>query len=75
MPLVKKVPAASQCKEAFDLILKKMKTSMTPNEKIQAQLHEELYKVLDNIKSKDEEAADAELWTTDSLCYLYYNNF
>lgn len=36
MPLVKKVPAASQCKEAFDLILKKMKTSMTPNEKIQA---------------------------------------
>jgi len=73
LPAVKKNQAASACREAFDLILKKLKTPLSMQEKIQPQLSDSLANQFEAIKLKDEEQMDSELWTTDSLCYLSFN--
>jgi ribosomal protein S7 len=73
LPAVKKNQAASACREAFDLILKKLKTPLSMQEKIQPQLSDSLANQVEAIKLKDEEQMDSELWTTDSLCYLSFN--
>ena len=46
---------------------------MKPNEKLQPFINQEVLKQLEAIKIKNEENADAELWTPESISFIQYN--
>lgn len=71
----KKIPAIASLKSAFELIITKMKRPdrLERTDLVQAELPPVLHPEFEDIRTKNEEIADAELWNTDSLCYRYFN--
>lgn len=73
--VVKRIPAMAPIKQAFELAIPKMKRpdKLQPTDFVQAELPAFVTPLFDEIRAKDEEVADPELWNTDSLCFNYYN--
>lgn len=73
--VVKKSKTLANNKEYIAGLIKKIKNpdSVAKTDLIDPAVPEELVKNFEEIKEKDEEQADAELWKPDSLCFRYYN--
>ena len=73
--VVKRIPAMAQIKQAFEMAIPKMKRpdKLLPTDFVQSELPAFMTPILDEIRAKDEEVADPELWNTESLCFNYYN--
>lgn len=73
--VLKKVPAISSLKSAFELSITKMKRPdrLERTDFVQGELPPCLHPEFDDIRLKNEEVSDAELWNTDSLCFRYFN--
>ena len=72
---VKKSKACLPLKNAFDLSLKKIKAGgqPAPKDRIIAEMPAPLVEEVGQIANFDEEAPQAELWNTESLCFRYFN--
>ena len=70
-----KIPGMQNFKAAFEQQIPKMQRpdKLHPTEFVQAEIPAELVPAFEEIRVKNEELADAELWNTESLCYQYYN--
>ena len=71
----KRMPAMQNFKAAFEQQIPKMKRpdQLHATDFVQAEIPAELVSVFEEIKTKDEEQADIELWNTESLCFRYFN--
>ena len=65
----------SQCKSAFELSITKMKRpdKLQASDFLTAEVPAHMVPAFEEIRTKNEESADHELWNTDSLCFNYYN--
>jgi hypothetical protein len=73
---VSRSKACSPHIEAFKHWLRKMKTpakDLKNTDFLQADLSNELIRAFEEYDAKDEELADADLWTTESICFRYFN--
>lgn len=62
--------------EKFKNLAKKMKTAikdLKPTDIIQGMLPDKVLKTFDEYDKRDEEMADIDLWTTESICFRYFN--
>jgi len=73
--VVKKNPQCAELKAAFELQVQKMKRpdKLSPTDFVQPELPPVLIQEFEEIKVRNEELPEAELWNTDSLCFRYYN--
>lgn len=73
--VLKKIPAISSLKSAFELSITKMKRpdKLERTDFVQGELPPALHPEFEDIRLRNEEIADAELWNTESLCFRYYN--
>lgn len=71
----KRIPAVANFKQAFELAISKMKRPdrLERTDFIQGELTPQITTEIEAIKMKNEEIADAELWSTESLCFTYFN--
>lgn len=71
----KRIPAMAPVKQAFELSIPKMKRpdKLQATDFVQGELPAYMTPVFDEIRAKNEEMADKELWNTESLCFNYYN--
>ena len=62
-------------KSAFELSITKMKRpdKLEKTDFVQGEIPVSLQPVFEDIRNRNEEIADKELWTTDSLCFTYFN--
>ncbi len=75
MDMCKRIPNMAQFREAFSLALDKIKKpdKLSKTDMVQGEIPPSLMPVFDEVKAKNEELADKELWNTDSLAFTYYN--
>jgi hypothetical protein len=71
----KRIPNMASFKGAFELALTKIKKPdrLEKTDMVQAEIPPSLITVFDEIKAKNEELADKELWSTESIAFTYYN--
>mmetsp|Transcript_27121 Transcript_27121/g.36231 ORF Transcript_27121/g.36231 Transcript_27121/m.36231 type:complete len:280 (-) Transcript_27121:285-1124(-) len=71
----KRIPAMSSIKSAFELAIPKMKRpdKLSATDMVQAELPAFMTPAFEDIRAKNEEIPDQELWNTESLCFNYYN--
>lgn len=55
---------------AFELISKKLKTPITAEDRIAGSISEQLHSQMIAIAVRNEEDAEPELWTPESLCFI-----
>lgn len=62
-------------KSAFELSISKMKRpdKLDRTDFVHPELPPFMHTLFDEIRQKNEEVADPELWTTESLCFNYFN--
>jgi len=62
-------------KNAFELSIPKLKRpdKLNSSDKVTADVPAYMNSIFEEIKLKNEEMPDAELWNTESLCFNYYN--
>ena len=75
LDVAKKIPAVAGLKSAFELSITKMKRPdrLEKTDFVQGEVPVCLQPEFEEIRVKDEEIADAELWNVDSLCFRYFN--
>jgi len=71
----KRVPNMAQFKGAFELALTKIKKPdrLERTDMIQGEIPLCLQPVFEEIKVKNEELSEKELWNTESIAFTYYN--
>lgn len=73
---VSRSKACSPQIEAFKHWLRKMKTpakDLKNTDFLQPALSNEVLRAFEEYDAKNEELADADLWTTESICFRYFN--
>ena len=73
--VIKKMPALAQLKQAFELSITKMKRPdrLERTDHVQGEVPVQLQAEFEEIRLKNEEITDPELWNTESLCFRYFN--
>lgn len=73
--VIKKMPALAQLKQAFELSITKMKRPdrLERTDLVQGEVPVQLQVEFEEIRLKNEEITDPELWNTESLCFRYFN--
>lgn len=73
--VIKKIPAIAQIKNAIESCITKMKRPdrLERTDFVQGEVPVQLQVEFEEIRLKNEEIADPELWTVDSLCFRYFN--
>ena len=73
--VTKRIPAVANLKAAFELAITKMKKpdKLDRTDKIQPGIPANIQSQFEQLREKNEEMAEPELWNTDSLCFTYYN--
>ena len=73
--VIKKMPALAQLKAAFELSITKMKRPdrLERTDFVQGEVPMILQPEFEEIRLKNEEITDPELWNVESLCFRYFN--